>query len=138
MRTGERASLTVFANSLQRTETNEATGEESESAIHYIKGYSVFNTEQIDGLPAQYDLQLQPVAETVPRTERAENDFAALARRSAMAARKPITLSVPIISRCHPSKRSRSRGAVSVRGTIYLTSSALAWSFASTHNLEGI
>src|SRR4051794_14300056 len=78
VRKGERASLIVYANSITRTETVEATGEESESKIHYMKGYSVFNTEQIDGLPAHYTPQPEPVAETLPRIERAESDFAAL------------------------------------------------------------
>lgn len=78
VRKGERASLTVYANSLKRTETDEATGKESESQIHYMKGYSVFNTEQIDGLPQQYFPQPEPVAEALPRIARAESYFAAL------------------------------------------------------------
>jgi antirestriction protein ArdC len=35
-----------------RTETNEATGEESERDIPFMKGYTVFNVEQVEGLPA--------------------------------------------------------------------------------------
>jgi antirestriction protein ArdC len=30
-----------------RTETNEATGEESERDIPFMKGYTVFNVEQV-------------------------------------------------------------------------------------------
>ncbi|WLB90295.1 ArdC family protein [Bradyrhizobium japonicum] len=78
VRKGERASLTVYANSITRTETNEATGEENASEIHYMKGYSVFNTEQIDGLPAHYNAPPEPVAEPRPRIERAESYFSAL------------------------------------------------------------
>lgn len=78
VRKGERASLTVYANTLSRTETDETTGEESESRIPYMKGYSVFNTEQIDGLPAQYYRHPEPGPQTLPRIERAEAFFNAL------------------------------------------------------------
>ncbi|MDN3277844.1 zincin-like metallopeptidase domain-containing protein [Frankia sp. RB7] len=78
VRKGERASLTVYANSITRIETVEATGEQTESEIHYMKGYSVFNTEQIDGLPAHYYAPPAPVTEAVPRIERAEAYFASL------------------------------------------------------------
>ena len=78
VRKGERASLTVYANSLTRTNTNEATGEATESEIHYMKGYSVFNTEQIDGLPAQFYAPPAPVTDTLPRIDRAETYFASV------------------------------------------------------------
>jgi hypothetical protein len=35
-----------------RTETNEASGEESERDIPFMKGYTVFNVEQVEGQPA--------------------------------------------------------------------------------------
>lgn len=50
VRKGERGSLVVFANTLHTTETNEK-GEDVEREIPYLKGYTVFNAEQIDGLP---------------------------------------------------------------------------------------
>ncbi|MCC8978889.1 ArdC family protein [Bradyrhizobium acaciae] len=78
VRKGERASLTVYANSITRTETNEATGEENSAEIHYMKGYSVFNAEQIDGLPTHYYVTPEPVADPVPRIARAETYFASL------------------------------------------------------------
>jgi len=37
-----------------RTETDADTGKESERAIPFMKGYTVFNVEQIDGLPEHY------------------------------------------------------------------------------------
>lgn len=54
VRKGERGSLVVYASTLHRTETDEASGEEMERDIPYMKGYTVFNVEQIDGLPEQY------------------------------------------------------------------------------------
>jgi antirestriction protein ArdC len=49
VRKGERGSLVVYANTITRTETNEETGEENEHAIPFMKGYAVFNVEQIGG-----------------------------------------------------------------------------------------
>ena len=64
VRKGEKGSLVVYANAVTRTEEDEQ-GEQTEREIHYMKGYTVFNVEQIDGLPAHYyrkpELQLTPV-----------------------------------------------------------------------------
>lgn len=78
VRKGDRASLTVYANSITRTGTDERTGEATESEIHYMKGYSVFNTEQIDGLPSHYYVTPEPAAAPLPRIGRAEAYFAPL------------------------------------------------------------
>lgn len=51
---GEHGSLVVYANSITRTETDEKTGEDVDIEIPYMKGYTVFNVEQIGGLPAHY------------------------------------------------------------------------------------
>jgi antirestriction protein ArdC len=53
VRKGERGSLVVYANKLTRTETGES-GEEIEKQIPFMKGYAVFNVEQIEGLPEHY------------------------------------------------------------------------------------
>ena len=78
VRKGEKGSLVVYADKITRTETDDGTGEESERDIPFMKGYTVFNVEQIEGLPAQYyakpeAAQLDPVQ----RIERAEGFFAA-------------------------------------------------------------
>ena len=52
VRRGERGSMVVFTDSIERTETNEA-GEETERKVHILKRYIVFNVEQIEGLPAE-------------------------------------------------------------------------------------
>src|SRR5215472_13985410 len=53
VRKGERGSLVVYANSVTRTETNDK-GEDVDREIPFMKGYTVFNVEQIEGLPAHY------------------------------------------------------------------------------------
>jgi antirestriction protein ArdC len=64
VRKGEKGSLVVYANSITRTE-QEDSGEETEREIHYMKGYTVFNVEQIEGLPEHYygkpEVQTTPV-----------------------------------------------------------------------------
>jgi antirestriction protein ArdC len=53
VRKGEQGSLVVYANKLSRTEKDD-NGEDIEKQIPFMKGYSVFNVEQVDGLPAHY------------------------------------------------------------------------------------
>ena len=66
VRKGEKGSLVVYANAITRTERDDETGEDVEREIPYMKGYTVFNVEQIDGLPdiyyAKADPKLDPVA----------------------------------------------------------------------------
>ena len=67
VRKGEKGSLFVFtANSITRTEHNDDSGEDMEREIPFLKSYTVFNAEQIDGLPekiysAKAESQLTPV-----------------------------------------------------------------------------
>src|SRR3984957_17212658 len=77
VRKGEQGSLVVYADKIIRTETDTATGEESEQAIPFMKGYTVFNVEQIDGLPERFYAKAAPRTEMLPRIEHAESFFAA-------------------------------------------------------------
>jgi antirestriction protein ArdC len=77
VRKGEQGSLVVYADKIIRAETDADTGEESERAIPFMKGYSVFNVEQIDGLPERFYAKAEPRGETVQRIERVESFFAA-------------------------------------------------------------
>ena len=77
VRKGEKGSPVVYANSITRTETDAATGDDIERAIHFLKGYTVFNVEQIEGLPAQYHAPAEPRLEPVARIANAETFFAA-------------------------------------------------------------
>lgn len=77
VRKGEKGELVVYASTLTRTETDEESGEETEQAIPFMKGYTVFNVEQIDGLPAHYYALAEARLDPVQRIERAEAFFAA-------------------------------------------------------------
>jgi antirestriction protein ArdC len=77
VRKGEKGSLSVYADSVTRDETDEASGETIERDIYYMKGYAVFNVEQIDGLPPYCYPAPEPRLDPVPRIERADAFFAA-------------------------------------------------------------
>src|SRR5262245_18425079 len=53
VRKGEKGSLVVYAHAVKRTE-KDADGNDVEREIPFLKGYTVFNVEQIEGLPAHY------------------------------------------------------------------------------------
>jgi antirestriction protein ArdC len=77
VRKGEQGSLVVYADKIVRAARDEATGETSETAIPFMKGYTVFNVEQIDGLSERFYAKPEPRAETVQRIASAEAFFAA-------------------------------------------------------------
>jgi antirestriction protein ArdC len=66
VRKGERGSLVVYANSINKIETNDK-GEDVEREIPFLKAYTVFNVEQMDGLPEHY--YVKP-ANPLPLSER--------------------------------------------------------------------
>jgi antirestriction protein ArdC len=75
---GETGELVVYADSITRTETD-AKGEEVEKAIPFLKGYTVFNAEQCEGLPAHYYAKAEPPAlDSLQRIEAADVLFAAI------------------------------------------------------------
>ena len=76
VRKGEHGELVVYANRITRTETA-ATGEETEREIPFLKGYTVFNAEQIDNLPPHFTAPAAPTLDPVARIAHAENFFAA-------------------------------------------------------------
>jgi antirestriction protein ArdC len=76
VRKGEKGSLVVYANSITRTEEDDK-GEETEREIHYMKGYTVFNVEQIEGLPEQYCAKPEITTTPVERISQAEEFFKA-------------------------------------------------------------
>ncbi len=76
VRKGEKGSLVVYADRFTRKETDEKTGDETEREIPFLKAYSVFNVEQIDGLPEIYYAKAAPQLEPLARIERAEKFFA--------------------------------------------------------------
>jgi antirestriction protein ArdC len=53
VRKGEHGSTVVYADRIVRKETD-GYGNDTERAIPFLKAYTVFNVQQIEGLPAQY------------------------------------------------------------------------------------
>ncbi|BBK29679.1 antirestriction protein ArdC [Stella humosa] len=76
---GEQGSLVVYAGAITRTEADPATGAEEEREIPFLKGYTVFNVQQIEGLPERYGVPAEPVPPASPlsRIAQAESFFAA-------------------------------------------------------------
>jgi antirestriction protein ArdC len=78
IRKGQKGSLVVYADSITRKETDDKTGDEIDREIPFLKGYTVFNVEQIDGLPETYYAKATPSLDPVARIARADNFFATL------------------------------------------------------------
>jgi antirestriction protein ArdC len=75
VRKGEHGSLVVFADRIRRTDTD-ANGNDVEREIPFLKGYTVFNCEQIDGLPGHFTAPAAPILDPVQRIAGAEQFFA--------------------------------------------------------------
>jgi antirestriction protein ArdC len=54
VRKGEHGSQVVYVSKITRTETDADTGEASPREIPFMRSYTVFNVDQIDGLPPHY------------------------------------------------------------------------------------
>jgi antirestriction protein ArdC len=75
VRRGEKGSMVVYADTFKRREAD-TNGEEQEREIPFLKSYTVFNSEQIDGLPEHYYAQVKPAIHATQRIEAAERFFA--------------------------------------------------------------
>lgn len=53
VRRGEHGATVVYANRIVRTEAGD-DGQDVERAIPFLKAYTVFNVDQVDGLPGQF------------------------------------------------------------------------------------
>ncbi len=76
IRKGEKATTTVYANAVEKTEIDESTGEEVSQRIPFLRSYSVFNAEQIEGLPEWYYAKVVNPQPLEKRIETAEAFFA--------------------------------------------------------------
>lgn len=74
VRKGESGSTVVYASQFTRTETDEH-GDDVERGIPFLKAYSVFNVDQIDGLPDQYYGAPAPAIDPVVRIAHADTFF---------------------------------------------------------------
>lgn len=75
VRKGSKGSLVVYSDRITRTETT-GDGEEQERDIYFMKSYSVFNVEQIDGLPQHFYAAPASPLDPVLRNEMADRFFA--------------------------------------------------------------
>jgi antirestriction protein ArdC len=74
---GEHGSLVVFASTFDKPETDNDSGEDTKRKIPFMKGYKVFNVEQINGLPAHFYATAEaPRIDESQRLEHAERFFA--------------------------------------------------------------
>ncbi len=78
VRKGSKGSLVVYANKLTREEEDPNSGDTALREIPFMKGYTVFNVEQIEGLPAHYHASAAPVLDPVQKIESAEAYFGAI------------------------------------------------------------
>jgi antirestriction protein ArdC len=76
VRKGEHGSLVVYANSVRKTETDDA-GETVEHDIFFMLGYTVFNAEQVEGLPGRFVAPAPPVVHSEERIGHADAFFRA-------------------------------------------------------------
>lgn len=77
VRKGESGSPVVHANSCKRTDTDPETDEVDERHIPFLKAYTVFNVEQIEGLPERYLASQERVANPDTTLQAVETFFAA-------------------------------------------------------------
>ena len=75
VRKGETGSTVVYANTFTKTETGDA-GEVVDRTIPFLKAYSVFCVDQIDGLPERFYIKQQDVMDPIQRIANADAFFA--------------------------------------------------------------
>jgi len=73
---GEHGALVVYADRFTRIEAGN-NGEDVEREIPFMKAYTVFNVEQIEGLPDHYTAKPAPKGEPLQLLDGAERFFAA-------------------------------------------------------------
>lgn len=121
VRKGEHGSLVVFADRFTKTETD-PQGQESAREIPFMKGFTVFNVEQIDGLPASYTpSRPRNQANPWPASRRPRGSSPPLAQPFDTAAAKP---SMPLPAtwcKCRHARASRTRKAIAPPWPMNLT-----------------
>ena len=77
VRKGEHGATVVYANRISRTETSD-DGQDVERPIAFLKAYTVFNVEQVEGLPSHFYATAGPHLEPPQCIARAETFFSGL------------------------------------------------------------
>lgn len=76
VRKGEHGATVVYANRITRTESGD-DGQDVERQIPFLKAYTVFNVDQVDGLPAHFYAVAEPRLDAAQRIDHADAFFAA-------------------------------------------------------------
>ena len=76
VRKAEKGSLVVYADTFTRSATDN-NGEDVETTVPFMKGYTVFNSEQVDGLPDHFYATPAPIDKDINRIESTEQFFTA-------------------------------------------------------------
>lgn len=74
VRKGETAAMVIYASRFTKTETD-GHGEEVERDVPFLKAYSVFNVDQVEGLPEHFYHRPSPALDPVERIEHADRFF---------------------------------------------------------------
>lgn len=72
---GMKGETVIYADKLIKTQTDDK-GQEIDMAIPFMKCYTVFNVEQIDGLPADFYQKPEPLNPDIKRDDALERFFA--------------------------------------------------------------
>jgi antirestriction protein ArdC len=78
VRKGEKGTTVVYANTFEKTETDD-DGTETTERIPFLKAYTVFNAQQVEGLPGHYYARAEAPKNLAERLDRVEAFFAATA-----------------------------------------------------------
>ncbi len=81
VRKGEKSAPVVYADTIIKKELDAKTGNDVDVTIPFMKGYSVFNVEQIEDLPAHYYALAEAVRNDDERIAHAEEFFASIGAR---------------------------------------------------------
>ena len=80
VRKGEHGATVVYANRVSRTEQAE-DGTEADHQFRFLKAYTVFNVDQVDGLPERFHAPAKPELGPQARVAHAEAFFASTGAR---------------------------------------------------------
>jgi antirestriction protein ArdC len=90
VRKGEKGSLVVYADTFTKKDTDDK-GADVDIEIPFMKGYTVFNAEQTDGLPAHFYATVPPLNKDIDRLESVEGFSPARKPAFSTAAAVPFT-----------------------------------------------
>lgn len=100
---GEKGSLVVYADTITKKDTDDK-GAEVETEIPFMKGYTVFNAEQVDGLPAHFYATVPPLNKDIDRLDTVEGFSPAPRPAFSTAAAAPFTAPTATSCRCRSYK----------------------------------